>query len=98
MRPRRAGRPPKFRARAGLVLYVEAAELRRLHRIAEAAGAATTSAWARAVLLKAASRDPRIPERRAACGRGAVEQEGDRPHGRERRARARGALLSAAGD
>jgi hypothetical protein len=52
-----AGRPPSFQARTRFVLYVEAAELRCFQRVAEATGAATTSAWARRRLLEAAARE-----------------------------------------
>jgi hypothetical protein len=60
----RTGRPREYRARERLVVYLEAAELRRLNVVAKAAGTATTAAWARQVLLEVAARDDARATRR----------------------------------
>jgi hypothetical protein len=53
----RTGRPRKYEHPVRLVVWLEARELRRLHVVAKAAGAAPTSAWARRVLVEAAALD-----------------------------------------
>jgi hypothetical protein len=53
----RTGRPRLYHARERLVLYLEAAEVRRFEALAKAAGAPTTAAWVRQVLLEVAGRD-----------------------------------------
>jgi hypothetical protein len=60
----RTGRPREYRARERLVVYLEAAELRRLNAVAKAAGAVPTSTWARQVLLEVAARDDARATRR----------------------------------
>src|SRR5262249_61789140 len=92
------GRPPTYRARTRVVLYVEAAEAEAMAACARGAGYGTTAAWMRQGLVEATVGDrSRVPRRWAARGADTVEQEGDRPHGREGRAGAGGGVLPAPG-
>jgi hypothetical protein len=61
----RIGRPPTYRQRAWLKIYLEAVERRRLDALAQAAEIPTTT-WARRVLVEAAGRDDQAPARAAA--------------------------------
>lgn len=77
----RTGRPREYQARERFVLYLEATELRSLQDVATAAGAATTAAWARAVLLEVASR-----ETASAASKRPISTAGARPRRRVRAA------------
>src|SRR5262245_38431618 len=92
----RIGRPPLFRSRERLTVYLEAGDLRAIQVAARKAGCPAAT-WARRLLLEAAGRDAPIPQRRAACGGDAVERRGDTPHGKPRRAAKGSALLPTAG-
>src|SRR5262245_60648739 len=92
----RIGRPPLFRSRERLTVYLEAGDLRAIHAAARAAGYPAAT-WARRLLLKAAGRDTALPQRQAARRAHPVEPKGHRPDDPPRGARARRTLVPAAG-
>jgi hypothetical protein len=94
----RIGRPPTYRSRVRLPLYLEARELPIIQAAAAAAGV-PVSTWARRRLLEAVAHDAApVHGRRAARGRDAVDAESDLAAGRAGRVRAGRPLLHAAGD
>jgi hypothetical protein len=72
------GRPRDYQQRKRILVSFEAMELAAVEQTARAAGFGV-AVWCRRILVEATARDAAgVPERRAARGRDAVEQEGHR--------------------